>query len=148
MVQTISFRLANAAAAILLALAVGAVGAVTAGTARAQAHAPAEDGEGPLFVVVEPLLVTVFDRGAARGRVTIELLLDVIERDQAANVRARLPRVVDAFLTTLTQYTTTRAAITGPPDLELLMPQFQAQADAPFGDGVVHVLVNLALRTL
>ena len=71
-------------------------------------------GEGPHFVKMEPFNATIFDRGASRGRIVVELQLDVLENDRLEAVEARLPRLYDGFLAAVTDYAGTRAAISPP----------------------------------
>ncbi|MBT4711961.1 MAG: hypothetical protein HOB82_10620 [Alphaproteobacteria bacterium] len=122
-----------------------------ANPASAQGHGGGggeDEGEGPLFIEMDTFIVSVFDRGAARGRLSLALVLDVPDRANAANVRGRIPRLQDSFLNILNTYLQTRAAIIGAPDLDELMGKFQALADETFGEHVVTVLVSTAMRTM
>ena len=140
-------RFAKTASAFLAAAALALVFA-SASLAQGHGAVDGDEGEGPLFIKMDPFLVSVFDRSAARGRLTLELVLDVPKRENAEAVRARMPRLYDSFLTTITNYIATRAAIVGAPDLDNLLAQFQAQADETLGPGIATVLVDLAMRTL
>jgi len=133
------------AAAIFIALAM-----LGAGPAIAQGHGGSgseDEGEGPLFISMDPFIVSVFDRGADRGRLSFSIVLDVADRANSATVRGRLPRTEDSFLNILNTYLQTRAAITGPPDLDEILGKFQTLADETFGEHVVAVLVSSAMRT-
>ena len=134
--------LAGAALVALMTLA--------AHPAAAQGHGGGggDDGDGPLFITMDSFTVSVFDRGAARGRLSLELVLDVTDRANAATVRAQIPRVQDNFLNILNSYLITRAAIIGAPDLDDLLGKFQASADETYGEHVVTVLVSTAMRTM
>lgn len=97
---------------------------------------------------MDPLIVSVFDRGADRGRLSLGIVLDVPDRANAATVRGLLPRIQDSFLNILNTYLQTRAAILGPPDLDEILGKFQTLADDTFGERVVAVLVSSAMRTM
>ena len=131
-------------------LAAAALTLVFASASLAQGHGAAggDEGNGPLFIKMDPFLVSVFDRTAARGRLTLELVLDVPHRENGEAVRSLLPRLYDSFLTTINNYAKTRGAIVGAPDLDNLLAQFQVQADETLGPGVATVLVNLAMRMM
>ncbi len=130
------------ATAIVLALAVGNVQAAEHGGTAAV------DPNAPVFLKMEALNVTVFDRGAAHGRISIELRIDVINKARTADVQKQMPRLYDGFLAAVTEYSGTRAAADRAPDLDYLMGRFQAYADTTVGAGVVKVLVHHSMRTL
>ena len=100
------------------------------------------------FVVMEPLRVTVFEEGSPRGRLTMELQLDVLHPGTSAEVQKRLPRLYDRFLNAIADYTSTQGAGNQPPDLDFLLQRFQTLADEALGADIVHVLIRLAMRTL
>ena len=95
--------------------------------AAAQGHGGG--AEGPQFIKMEPLVVTVFDRGASRGRITIELQLEIVEEGQGSAVQGRMPRLYDGFLSVVSEYAGTRIAVEQPPNLDFLMARFQSVAD-------------------
>ena len=126
----------------LRAFAATAVIAMTmfgADPALAQGHGGGggDEGEGPLFITMDSFIVSVFDRGAARGRLSLELVLDVPDRANAATVRGQIPRLQNDFLNILSAYLRTRAAITGAPDLDELLVKFQVRADETYGEHIV-----------
>ncbi|MDA1133235.1 MAG: hypothetical protein O2905_08470 [Proteobacteria bacterium] len=106
------------------------------------------EGEDVRFVLMEPLRVTVFEQGGPRGRLTLELQLDVLHPGTSAEVQKRLPRLYDRFLNAIADYTSTQGAGNQPPDLDFLLEQFQTMADEALGADIVHVLVRLAMRML
>ena len=128
------------AAAVLCVVAAGGQAADHGGAAKV-------DPKLPVFLKMDPLNVTVFDRGVAHGRITIELTVDVIDKAKADTVQRQLRRLHDGFLDMVTEYSGTRAA-DRVPDLDYLMGKFQGFADATVGAGVVKVLVRHSVRTL
>ncbi|MBM3506880.1 MAG: hypothetical protein FJX64_03975 [Alphaproteobacteria bacterium] len=126
-----------AAAALALLLPGGAAIAAEKGGANA-----------PMFIKLQALNVTVFDRGLTRGKLTIELQLDVIKKASAPAVQSRLPRLYDGFLAAVTEYSNSRTALDRAPDLDYLMERFQLITDEAVGAGVAKVLFHSAVRTL
>lgn len=132
-------------AAAPAAMAVGHSFAADKGGAAAKV-----DPKAPVFIKMQPLNVTVFDRGAARGKLTIELQIDVLTKARAAAIESRLPRLYDGFLAAVTEYTNSRgSADRGAPDLDYLLARFQSITDESTGGaGVAKVLIHSAIRTL
>jgi flagellar basal body-associated protein FliL len=106
------------------------------------------DPNAPVFIKLQPLNVTVFDRGLTRGKITIELQLDVIKKASAANVQSRLPRLYDGFLAAVTEYSNSRTAVDRAPNLDYLLERFQTITDEAVGAGTAKVLFHAAVRTL
>jgi hypothetical protein len=101
------------------------------------------DPNAPVFIKLQPLNVTVFDRGLTRGKITIELQLDVIKKASAANVQSRLPRLYDGFLAAVTEYSNSRTAVDRAPDLDYLLERFQTITDEAVGAGTAKVPCGL-----
>ena len=114
---------------------------------HARAAGGGDEPKEARFVKMEPLMVTVFDRGAPRGRLTLELQLDVLQEGTAAAVEERLPRLYDRFINAIAGYTSTQGAGNQPPNLDYLLDQFQALADEALGADIVRVLIHLTMRT-
>ena len=129
------------AAAVLCVVAAGGQAADHGGAAKV-------DPKLPVFLKMDPLNVTVFDRGVAHGRITIELRVDVVDKAKADTVQRQLRRLHDGFLDMVTEYSGTRAGADRVLDLDYLMGKFQSFADATVGAGVVKVLVHHSMRTL
>jgi hypothetical protein len=106
------------------------------------------DPNAPVFIKLQPLNVSVFDRGVTRGKLTIELQLDVVQKTKAPNVQARLPRLYDGYLAAVTEYSNSRTAVDRAPDLDYLLERFQVITDEAVGAGVAKVLFHTAIRTL
>ena len=131
--------LGRLAAALLLLLAAPPVVAAEKGKV---------DPNAPMFIKLQALNVSVFDRGITRGKLTIELQLDVVQKTRVANINSRLPRLYDGYLAAVTEYSNSRTAVDRAPDLDYLLERFQAIPDEAVGAGVVKVLFHTAVRTL
>ncbi|MSP20277.1 MAG: hypothetical protein EXQ93_01855 [Alphaproteobacteria bacterium] len=106
------------------------------------------DPNAPVFIKLQALNVTVFDRGVARGKLSIELQLEVTMKNRLDRINSLLPRLYDGYLTAVTEYSNSRAAADRSPDLDYLGDRFQAATDEAVGAGAAKVLFNSAVRTL
>lgn len=118
------------------------------GTTTSAAEKGKVDPNAPMFIKLQALNVSVFDRGQTRGKLTIELQLDVVQKTRAANVQSRLPRLYDGYLAVVTEYSNSRTAVDRAPDLDYLLERFQAVTDEAVGPGVAKVLFHTAVRSL
>lgn len=138
--------------ALLAGLSLLALAALPGGAALAAdrgAAAAKVDPKAPVFIKLPALNVTVFDRGAQRGRLTVELQLDVLQKPRLAQVEAQRPRLADGFLAAMTEYANSRAAAERAPDLDYLADQLQKVTDKTLGAaGIAKVLIHTAVRTL
>ena len=106
------------------------------------------DPNAPVFIKLQALNVTMFDRGVARGKLTIELQLDLIKKNMQERVNSLLPRLYDGYLSAVTEYGASRMAADRAPDLDYLSERFQAITDEAVGAGTAKVLFHTAVRTL
>ena len=96
---------------------VGALGTPTLGADTGGAHGKV-DPKAPAIIKLDALNLTVFDRGTARGRFTLELRLDVIQKTAAARVESLKPRLQDGYVAAINEYTSRAADRV--PDLDYL----------------------------
>ena len=90
----------------------------------------------------------MFDPGIARGKLTIELQLDLLKKNLQERVNSLLPRLYDGYLSAVTDYSNSRQAADRAPDLDYLVEGFQAITDEAVGAGTAKVLFHTAVRTL
>ena len=132
-------------AVAVLAL-VGALGTPALGADTGGAHGKV-DPKAPAIIKLDALNLTVFDRGTARGRFTLELRLDVIQKTAAARVESLKPRLQDGYVAAINEYTSRAADRV--PDLDYLLEQLQKVTDQVLGKpDIAKVLVHSAVRIL
>lgn len=129
---------------VLAACCVLTVPALAADTGGAKGKV---DPKTPTFLKVDPLNLTVFDRGTARGRFSIELRLEVIQKAATARVESLKPRLQDGYVSAINEYTSRAADRV--PDLDYLVDQLQKVTDQVVGGpNIAKVLVYSAVRIL
>ncbi len=105
------------------------------------------DPKSPVFVKLEPLNLTVFDRGTARGRFSLDLRLDVVQKAATARIESLKPRLQDGYVSAINEYTSRAADRV--PDLDYLVEQLQKVTDQVVGGpNIAKVLVHSAVRIL
>ncbi len=118
--------------------------AFAADTGRAKGKV---DPKAPTFIKLDALNLTVLDRGTARGRFSIELRLDVIQKSATARIKSLKPRLQDGYVSALNEYTSRAADRV--PDLDYLAEQLQKVTDQVVGGpNIAKVLVYSAVRIL
>lgn len=132
-----------------LAALVGALAALAGPALAAEKGGAAGkvDPNAPVFIKLDALNLTVFDRGTARGRFTLELRLDIMQKSAAARVESLKPRLQDGYVAAINEYTSRAADRV--PDLDYLIERLQQVTDQVVGaPNVVKVLVYSAVRIL
>ena len=128
-------RRANAAAA-LLALVL-ALTTLVPGAAQSSEGA---QGHG-LALAMGALIVPVLSRDKALFQAFVEVALAIAEADERKAVQARMPRLRDAFFTSLYRLGAEGHLEAGTFDLDQLKRIFQRAADRILGPGAVEVLI-------
>lgn len=129
----------------LLAATVIALSLLAAPALAAEGHGG--NANAPSFLKLEALNLTVFDRGAARGRFSLELRLEIVQKTATARVESLKPRLQDGYVAAINEYTS--RAGDRVPDLDYLVDQLQKVTDQVLGKpDIAKVLVHSAVRML
>ncbi|MEE8247538.1 MAG: hypothetical protein V3S87_09780 [Alphaproteobacteria bacterium] len=124
------------AAAALLALVL-ALTTLVPGAAQSSEGA---QGHG-LALAMGALIVPVLSRDKALFQAFVEVALAIEEADERKAVQARMPRLRDAFFTSLYRLGAEGHLEAGTFDLDQLKRIFQSAADRILGQGAVEVLI-------
>lgn len=115
------------------------------------AYAESEEGAaaGPTFVRFEPIIVTIFDGGRAKGLLAVTVALQVPNPDEKETIENQRIKYIDAFNGSLIQLGRLRVNMSRPLDIKLLTNSLQTAANRVYGKpGIRAFVVNASTRKL
>ncbi len=97
------------------------------------------------FFSLDTMTVSIVRGGRVRGQLAVQVELEVTDRQHRIKVRRGQPRLRDAFLRTLVQYSNDRLDHRKPLDIQVIKHVLQRVTDRMFEPGQAEVLIGMAM---
>lgn len=113
-----------------------------AGPAAAASKSGDEAAEVVRFIDLPPMSAAVLRDGRVRGLVTVQMTVELLKPEKAADLQSKLPRVQATLLNAMQRQVARMRSGRDLLDVEAMLSDMQRNADIVVGDGVVRPLIQ------
>lgn len=103
-----------------------------------------QEGIGARTINLQPFFVSIFDGRQIRGRATIEIIIEVKDQKDSAEIKTKLPQIRSDFTVALSRLSKDRFTINRPIDPDLIRFYLMTYASHRLGPDKIEVYVQQA----
>lgn len=123
--------------------ALGVIGLLWSGTALASSPKSADEAPPVVrFIPLASLSAAIISNNRVSGRVTVDIIIEVLKPEEAAEVQRKVPRLQSAWLNVYQRHIGRLSSLTERLDLEVMIGDMRRASNIVVGNDVVRPLIQ------